>query len=242
MLLSKTELALTAFASKEESHYSLQCIAVEKDVTVATNGHYLVTVAHTSDTDEGFPKREGIVPAYPNGKPVLLSLDCANAALKALPKKESIVPYLANALLAENSTLVVTNVNNTQTFAGHVEGTFPPNWPMVIPKGKPKAQIALNAGYLKQIAAFFEKYGRDDVAPVRLTIYDDSTAMRFDCRTEDGREMMAVLMPIRMNSVDFAKLPHEVAAEAKAKKAEEAKAVDDANAASDEALEESSAT
>jgi hypothetical protein len=215
MLLTKSELALAALASKDASRYTLQAIAVDKQETVVTNGHYLLAVEHTAQPDSDFPAVDGAVPASPNGKPILLTAESATAALKALPKKTPI-PTLDNALLAENGKLVTTDLTNTQTFAGHVEGTFP-NWQMVVNQDKkPKAQVVLSAQYLKLIAAYLEKHGKgEDSTPVRITVYDDSTAVRFDCRTEDGRNILAVLMPIRYNAEDFAALPTKAKEEEK---------------------------
>jgi len=63
MLLSKSELNLAKLASKEESRYALQGIAVQPNETVVTNGHYLVTVKHSgmSEVMRALAYRLGVV-------------------------------------------------------------------------------------------------------------------------------------------------------------------------------------
>jgi hypothetical protein len=96
-----------------------------------------------------------------------------------------------------------------------MEGRFP-NWEIVIPKGKPKAEIALNAELLESLLAYIRQNG-DKVPTVRLTVYDAQTAIRLDAKTADGQDVVALCMPMRLDKVGpFAQRPHEVKEAAKA--------------------------
>ena len=199
MLLSKSELALAKLASTEESRYSLTAIAVEKDVTVVTNGHYLVTVEHGQFKDDTYPVTAGLEHAQPNGKPILVKSDAALAALKTLPKKNTI-PVLGNAALGTDGRVYTNTLDAVQSFESKQEGTFP-NWQAVMPKSdkKPHAVIAFSAAYLRLLADFVDKYGMGEAPTVKLTVYGDSDSAKFEARTADGQKITAVLMPVRLD-------------------------------------------
>jgi len=219
MLLNKAELNLAKLASTDESRFALQGIAVQPSSTVVTNGHYLVSIGHIEGfAEENFPETPGLTHAKLQGT-ALVSRDAAIGAAKALPKK-STIPILQTAALGEDKVLYVNTLDSVQTFKSDLTGTFP-QWDRIVPTAKPKADIVLNAGYLELLAKFIKENGLKNVA-VRLTVYDNQTAVRFDAVTEDNQNLLAFLMPIRADHHSFAKRPHELKKEKKA--AEEPKA------------------
>jgi len=201
MLLSKAELNLGNLAPKEESRYTLQSIAVEKDCTVTTNGHYLVTVTHGALADVDYPVTNGLEHVTVNGKPKLIHRDAAIAALKALPRKTTI-PILGNAALGADGKLYVNDLENVQAFGKEVTGQFP-NWQAVMPKpdDKPIVKIGLASGYLRLLADYIDKYGVDGPAggpTITMTVYAADKAIKMEAKTPDGQNITAVLMPVRL--------------------------------------------
>lgn len=217
MLLNKTSLALANLAEKEESRYTLNGIAVEKECTVVTNGHYLVTVDHVSDRkDSDFPATPGLeTKAIAANETVLIARETAIAASKALPKKTTI-PVLRLAALGTDKTLYVNQLDSVQTFKSSLEGKFP-NWRMVMPTGKPEAEIVLSAAYLELLAKFMREHGDERAPSVRITVYGVDRPVRFDAKSRDGQLITAVLMPMRGGAADYAQRPDQIAAESKAK-------------------------
>jgi hypothetical protein len=207
MLLTKAELKLAKLTSKE-SRYTLQAIAVEKDCTVVTNGHYLVTVGHANQEEfpeSRFPETPGLVHGSPNGKPVLVHRDSAIAAEKALPNKPAI-PVTGTAALAEDGKLWTNDLSSVQTFGTRVEGTFP-NWQAVIPaEDKPQAvKFGVSAEYLRLLSDYFEKVqgksskqGKSSNHLVKVTVYSPEDSIKFETETADGQKVVAVLMPMRI--------------------------------------------
>jgi hypothetical protein len=212
MLLTKAELNLAKLASKGSSRYALQGICVQPKHTVVTDGHILVAVTHSSAKDTDYPVTTGLEHKELAAGEVLISAESAAAAAKAIPKKG--VPICQNAAIGNDGRLYVNDLTNSVSYGSHMEGKFP-NWDMVIPKGKPKAEIALNAELLESLLAYIRQNG-DKVPTVRLTVYDAQTAVRIDGKTADGQEVVALCMPMRMDKLTFAQRPHEVKEAAKA--------------------------
>lgn len=211
MLLTKAELNLAKLASKEESRYALQGIAVQPTETVVTNGHYLVTVKHIGLSEENYPLTAGLehkkLQNGPVSETVLVSTEAALGAVKALAKKTNI-PVLATAALGTDQSLYVNNLDSVQSFKHKMEGKFP-TWQTIVPTKKPKAEIVLDADYLALLAKFVSDNREGDLPLVRLTVYDDNTAIRFDS-PKGNQPIMALLMPVRYNPKDFPQRPHEV--------------------------------
>jgi hypothetical protein len=216
MLLNKVSLNLALLASQEESRYALQAIAVEPEVCCVTNGHYLVTVAHqTAVPVEQFPQTDGLESATVKGT-VLIARDAAISAAKAIPNKTTL-PVLKTAALGTDGKLYVNQLDSVQSFKGEASGTFP-NWRMVMPNGKPVTEICISADYLETLAKFIRANSgnvKGRATAVRLTVYPDGKPMRLDARTSDGQDIMAVLMPMRLDGSSFAERPDQTKAREK---------------------------
>jgi hypothetical protein len=201
MLLSKTELDLARLAPKKNEGYrsGLDMIAVEKEETVVTNGHYLVRVTHGERSDVDYPVTPGLEHAQPNGKPILVSRDAALAAGKALPKKNTIA-VLGNAALGKDGKVYVNDLENVSSFSsGEVSATFP-NWKAVLPAKdkKPTCVFGVSAAYLRLLADFVEKHGEGRNPNITVTVYDPQSALTFQAKGTDGQDILAVLMPVRL--------------------------------------------
>jgi len=204
MLVNRTVVAVTTFAESvpDRHRYGLTNICVDREKTVATNGHYLVAVSHSNQSDDAWPAEPAVDHmTFTNGERVLITRDAAIAAAKGLPKqKKNYLPILQHAALAKDGSLHTTDLENSQIFTGKPEGGFP-NWQAVVPTEKPVAVIGFDARYVAEIAKFVAKYGNEQLPTIKLTIYGADRAARFDATSEDGQEIMALLMPIRLGKV-----------------------------------------
>lgn len=240
MLLDKAVLGLAKLAPKEESRFSLTAIAVESKCATVTNGHYLVNVSGPRVSDKDFPETPGLVHKTfadgPMAEVVLVARDAALAALKALPRKTTL-PTLQNAAMGEDKRLYVNTLDSSQSFDHRREGQFP-NWRAVMPTGEPTAEVELDAQYLKALCEYVIEHAegsRNGQTPVRFTLYGAEKAIRMDAPTENGGQILCVLMPLRMGASHYAKRPDQERAEADAKLKAAEQAVEESNAASDEA-------
>ena len=197
MLLTKAELNLARLVSKEEGRFALHSIAVDKNETVVTNGHYLVRVAHSECKDENWPQATAPVEmAHVNDEPMLIHRDAALAASKALPRKTNI-PVLAHAALSQDSTLHVNPLEEVKgEFPSQVEGRFI-NWKQVMPRGErvPAVVIGLDADYIVALAKFIAAHGNKRKTIIKLTVWDKDSAILMESKTEYGQDVQAVLMP-----------------------------------------------
>ncbi|SRR6266480_2804773 len=210
-MLNKHNLNVAQFASKDETRFAMSAILVEEHATVGTNGHYLAWVSEDSTEPARFPIVPGFGPAAgEERKRFLLDRESALQIAKAVPNGKSL-PILSHVAVktetnVENGetqgVLAVTDLERPQVFHPKpTSGQFP-NYQAVVPKWEDaKFRIAVNAGYLAQIAkayaGFVEAHGTSQT--VVLSFYGESDAMRFDGQRE-GQGMTAVLMPIRDTS------------------------------------------
>lgn len=249
MLLNRATLGLAKLASKEETRYSLQGIAIEMECATVTNGHYLVTVSHpqyaAEHIEDSYPETPGLVHReIKEGETVLVHSSAAAAAMKALPKKTHI-PVLQHAAMSEDGKLVTNDLDSVQSFSHKLDGQFP-DWRRVMPSGEVEYETYVDARYLKALAEYFIAVGNDRLPSVRMTIYADKkpskglrpdseerrnpSAMRFDLRTHDGQDVTAILMPLRGSDESYPMRPDQVATKA----AKEAQAASEAaNAVAD---------
>lgn len=216
MLLNRAILALAKLAPDEESRYQCGCIEVRAEHSTVTDGHYLVNVAsgELAHSEDSFPELAGAEHqklASGAERAVLVSKTAALAALKAIRAmgKRLTMPILGHAALLTDSKLACNSLDSVQTFNSAVSGSFP-NWPRVIPQGKPHAEVAVSAEYLEKLAAYFREHGNERGAHLRITVYDVQTAVRFDGVTADGQNIMALLMPVRIETCSFAKRPDQI--------------------------------
>ncbi|HEX4501081.1 MAG TPA: hypothetical protein VH187_07970 [Scandinavium sp.] len=198
MLLTREELELSKLVSKEESRSALRSLGVDKDCSVVTNGHYLVTVPHSTELkEENFPVTPGLTPANVE-KMQLVNGVAASAALKAIPRKNTI-PVLRTAVLGTDNKLYVNDLTNVSTFDSKAEGQFP-NYKAVLPadNAKPVVTIGLSAEYVRLLADYMAKNGAGESPNIVLTVYSPEKAVKMETKTEDGRQITAVLMPVRL--------------------------------------------
>lgn len=248
MLLSKATLGLAKLASKEASRYTLGGICIEAKQAIVTDGHTLVVLSHGTEQhkDAGFPETPGlehkVLSDGPMTEQVMVSRDAALAALKALPKKTTI-PVLANAALGVDGKLYVNSLDSVRSFTHKLEGKFP-NWRAVMPAASKQVvgQVAMDARKLKALAEYIIDNCDERTPTMRITLYGESDAVRFDARTEAGQDVTALIMPIRMDTAKFPKRADEIAKESADVDAQAVRDKLDAKDAADEASAENVAT
>lgn len=106
-----------------------------------------------------------------------------------------------------NVTVVNPGANgtptNTTTKALTTLGVFP-NYAQIMPTGKPLAWVKLNASYLRELAAYAEKYGADDHSDIFLELYGEEKPAQITFTTEHGHKARGILMPLRPSPSDIA--------------------------------------
>lgn len=208
MLLNRSILGLAKLASKKQSRYTLQAIAVGKEQAVATDGHIMAVVQTKPMDDSAMPVIEGMAPrTLADGEQVLVSAEAASAALKTIPKRSNL-PILQNAAMGADGKLYTTDLENVSAFSHKVEGKFP-DWKAVIPREAPVAEVSFDARKMIQLCDYIKQFS-DAPCAVRLTIYSTQTAIRLDARTADGADITCLLMPL-LGKSKFAARPQEIA-------------------------------
>jgi len=206
ILLSRSSLAVSAFASKDEGRYALTGIHITAKHAEATNGHILMRVPHDDMPAEDFPA----VDKANHGKPVpdgfIMPLEAVKNALKALPRK-STIPVLTRALLtgngaADTAVLTTTDLESSQTATIKGLGGKFPDADKVIASRESRISVCFSATYLKSLADFAIKYGtgRGCVKMfIQRTIKDEpvSDNARIEIDLENGVTAYGVLMPMR---------------------------------------------
>lgn len=201
MLLNRAVLSLAKLASKDASRYTLQGFAVEKDRAIVTDGTILVGVMNEHPVaDENFPAVAGLEhKTFADGpmiETVLVHRDAALAALKAIPKKNTI-PALYNAAMGTDGNLYTTDLENVSQFKHKMNGARFPNWRQVMPTGEPIASVSFDVRKMRQLCDYIAENGDARMATAKLTIYGADKAMRLDSKTSDGTEVFALLMSCR---------------------------------------------
>lgn len=211
MLLTKAELDLNRFASRDESRYGISVLAIQSDVTVATDGHILGCVNHDGIADKDFPVTPGLTPQTVTAmQRILVEADAAKKAVKNVAKKNTI-PVLTRAALGEDRKLYTNTLDRTASFGegGPQADSRFPNWEMIVPAGKPVFQIAVNPELLERIAHYLRQH---ECSSARLSFYGENRAIRFDGKLKDDyQNAMFLLMPMRLENSEenWVKLPHE---------------------------------
>jgi len=203
MLLNRTNLELADFASKDETRPALRSVHVGKGYTEATDGHAMMRVTIPEVDSLAFPSIEGM-DCTSNGKEALIPVDAAKMMAKAIPRKSTLPIIQHLAWDARDSTdtelkFAVTDLDTVQRFNPRpIEGPYP-TVDNVIPKDNRVFQIGVNAAILAKALAFIGKHSSSVDKQVRLTFYGPSKAIRLDAKSEDGQEIVGLVMPLRMD-------------------------------------------
>jgi DNA polymerase III sliding clamp (beta) subunit (PCNA family) len=176
LTLQKENLVIHRAASKEATRYDMSGIRIEKDATIATDGHILAVVGLP-------PQEEGST-----FEPFTLS---KNAAVSSEKQATDIVHTNGDGIL--HATKGITAVEK-------VNGHFP-NWKAILSNSR-GFQVGFDPNLLKTLCEIFIKAGHCEKTPVVMTFEKKENAqdyaIRFDMTTESGLPLTALLMPMRI--------------------------------------------
>lgn len=238
-MLNKHNLNVVQFTNDDSQRYSLDCIQVTKDATVATNGHYLAWVSMPDTKVVNFPKLTNVAEPTDDFSPFLLHRDAAMKIAKSIPKHKTI-EVLNHAVVSQETvngevktTLSTTDLEYTANYPfTKVSGTFPEYSKQIPNISDAKFQITLNATHLAQIAKAFQGFSGGYTPDVLVSFFADDKPIRFDADNSNTHQAMTViLMPMRgekdvVGSYGYAeRKAARDAAEAEALKAESAESV-----------------
>ena len=211
VLLGREQLMAVDFASQNAGRYQMTAVHVLPDgSTEATNGHFAIRVPPSLTSAEEFPAVAGLGGGF-NGAGLLIPADVCKAALKALPKRETI-PVLRMAHVgagAEAGHAVVTTTDLETTNARPTkapDGTFP-DLDIVMPPADDTGRVVVgvNAHYLKAIAEYAIKVAGNPKGSVVICMSikpgeggePANSAIRIEVGLPDARAAIVALMPCR---------------------------------------------
>jgi len=205
-MLNVHNLNLADLCSKEESRFTLNSILVDKDCTVETDGHQLVRVTLPKYDADSYPQFPGFK-AIGTWERFLLPAKDAKDIAKALPKT-STIPILANAAIGkateqadkdgkkQYAVLGVTDLERAKTFTiRRPTGNFPDYERVILNVRDATFRIGLNAGLLKRLLTFAEKFDGGRVPAIRFFFFAQDKAVVMKAEGGENQEMTAVLMP-----------------------------------------------
>ena len=205
MLLDKLALDVVELASTDETRPSINAVHITPDYTEATNGHILARVPVCKTLDEDFP----VVPDYEGGNlpdpdGVVLPADTVKAIAKRIPKgRRCSLPILCNASIRFNGSKTVkvatTDLESPLVSTVRLSQDRYPNTGQLWKSAEKGfkgfiAQVSYSPNELANLAIFLNRAG---VKQVEFCITGEETATEFKGTTEDGREIVGLLMPVR---------------------------------------------
>lgn len=202
MFYNKNNLLVHKIASKDETRPVLTGVKFEPHQTVATDGYKLMMVEAPADNPEGDVGVElGLTNFNDSYNPNIGRSD-VERALKTIPKVKGL-PWLSGVFLNENETegraeLSVSDGSGlTKNTARPIEGDYP-DYMSILPKGEPKARVALNVKILKQVVDTLCQMDIGDANIIRLEIREPLEPVSITAKTEQGQNVQTVIMPVRV--------------------------------------------
>jgi len=201
MLISKNQLKVVAFASKEETRQALNGVNIRpNDNSVeATDGHSLMRVTNKSKVQ---------LNEFPNVKPFndldenkMIPASAVNKLLKTMPSKKHNIPilnYFRAGLNGNKIDFTYTDLEDSQTLTAHItEGKYP-NTDQVMPKEKNhNIKIALDAQKMAEICKYIASVSDDSSSMMVLHIQDKDHALLITAETEN-ESIKGLLMPLQL--------------------------------------------
>jgi len=212
-LYGRRQLEIIKLASKDETRTALCGLYIDRDTTVITDGHKLVTITSQPKPQEDWPANS-IPWEKDDSAPFIISREQVEKALKNLPRKAS-MPILQNVAIGkiENEegrkdvACQTTDLDNTDKVEGReIEATFP-NYKQVIPPYLDDTlyqSIGISAGYLKEICTVLEKYNNSKKVVLHIAketkkqTMPENQPIVLTADDEEGTEAMAVIMPMKL--------------------------------------------
>lgn len=216
-LYGKKQLEIIKLASKDETRQALAGMFIDRDTTVITDGHKLVTVKSQPKPQEDWPANS-IPWNKEDSDPFIISREQVEKAIKNIPKlgKHDPNKILRNVAIGKvlndqgrkELACQTTDLDNIDNVAGReIDGKFP-NYKQVIPDYMDETKyqpIGISATYLKEICAVFEKY-QEGSRMITLHIAKQTKKQKqpenypivLTANDGEGTEAMAVIMPMRL--------------------------------------------
>jgi len=203
MYLSKASIDITSHLDPNDKRPVLSGVYVTDSVSVATDAYRLLRVNHPVIDPSEVPtdlyitsERDAIIPA--------------SALIKAkanMPKKHIIdalnVVSVSVDIETDRAQLVTTDLDTVDTVKTRIiEGRYP-DYTQIIPKedDKPTVKIAINAKYLKEMAAYFEKHTEKDNY-IEIEVYKPTEsgadrALIMRAKVGADQEALGLIMPLK---------------------------------------------
>jgi hypothetical protein len=217
MLIDRAMLSVRHAASTENIRAQLCGVRVERERTMATNGHMLAIVRATKTLATDFPEPAG---AWSTARdegftPVTIPTETCEALMKALPKVGKklasggrIDPILGNVLLDEVETaknghiaLHVTDRTSPMRWNVRKDGLQFPDVDRVLTTKAPIFEVSLNAGYLADAAKIAEECregtGRAS-GLLHFEFFDEMSQVRIT--SDEAPRMTFIVMPARLGN------------------------------------------
>lgn len=189
MLLNKHNLAIATHAMKKDLRPILNSICITPTHTVATDSYRLLEV-ELPGIEKGSAETQG-----QEQKSIGLPLEIAKAISSAIPKKP-ITPEAELVDIKLDAGVISLSTETTKMHCGNIEGKFP-DYESILTREQPRCSIGINATYLKEMAAFFEK-ATDDIARIDIEFYSPLLPLVFRATTPEKQKIRGLIMPLRV--------------------------------------------
>lgn len=181
VLIDKKDLAVLHAVTKDVTRYNLHGVLIEKDGTlVGTNGHMLLTA--TRERENQGLDADAILPR-----------EDAEALKRAIPKN-------GLAVLGTEDGKFEAAAGGT-TLSGELVDAEYPKWRNIRPTGEAKATVRLDARLLEHVvkaAIDYSGTSRREQIFLDIEIRDDLVPVVLKYAREDGGELEALVMPVRL--------------------------------------------
>ena len=186
-LIDKAALSVVAAAAKDDARPALAGVLVGNGKAVCADGLRLLAVDLPG-------------PPYPDRPPVLVPAKALEAAVKGIGLKgDDCASVTADG--AGGAVVAAVRGGVGQMTVPVIDATFP-DWECVVPRGEPVARFAVSARLLADLCKALVAFGADgDCVEVVVRGHDRAVTLR-GVRKRDGREALAVLMPMTLAGFD----------------------------------------
>ena len=247
-LLPRYLKAIAPFISRDETRAVLTAVHLTPTEVVATDSYRMVRIGYEGMDPADYPRigsQKALaedVTANVDGKTFIEALSSVPA--RTTSRRNFALPILRQVAVMEDGdhfvTFGVTDLNQSTLFvARKVEGQFPAHeqlWPDPV-KDPPRAQVALNARFLADMAKAAKDFGSE---VVHIEIRSSLKPVMFSATNDEGGTFSGLQMPVRWDKGTLADVSAVDAAVARLKTAltapETKAAIKDARDALDRAL------
>ena len=199
--INKACADVAAFAASNGMRPILGTVYVTETHCVATDSFRLLEVENPAVDPNEMPVLTtggSMVPTPGSG---LIPLS-AIAKASANSSKSKVLPILENIAVqfdGATATLTTTDLENTDVVSTRVvEGNFP-DYQQIMPKEAPTFRFAVNAKYLKEMAAYFQKHTNDKSSKVILEFSDPTKPLIMRAIVGNNQKAVGIIMPLRID-------------------------------------------